>query len=163
MKELRQEHLSALRPVWWEEVLVCSRPAYESAGPVNLAQLRCLFGLTLRSPRGYSKSSLKGAFVLQQKSVTNIYRGGEREDLALRQPDSGRKIHRTFLNLSSFQTVANLYPPFINEITLSKIIGHLHCQCMDFTTPLGREARRNLMPSEGNTYVRFRSPDTIEI
>lgn len=71
------------------------------------------------------------------RNLLQIFTVGGRKDLALRQPDSSHKIHHTFLNLSSFQTTLNLYPPFINEITLSKIVGHLQCQCMDFTTRSG--------------------------
>ncbi len=96
--EARQEHLSALRPVWWGVVLVCSRPAQKSAGPVNLAQLCCLFGLTQRSPRGYGSRSLKEAFVLKQEICYKYLPWGECKGLALGQPDCGHKIHCTFLN-----------------------------------------------------------------
>lgn len=96
--EARQEHLSALRLVWWGVVLVCSRPAQKSAGPVNLAQLCCLFGLTQRSPRGYGSRSLKEAFVLKQEICYKYLPWGECKGLALGQPDCGYKIHCTFLN-----------------------------------------------------------------
>lgn len=96
--EARQEHLSVLRPVWWGVVLVCSRPTQKSAGPVNLAQLCCLFGLTQRSPRGFGSRSLKAAFVLQQEICYKYLPWGECKGLALGQPDCGYKIRCTFLN-----------------------------------------------------------------
>lgn len=74
--EARQEHLSVLRPVWWGVVLVCSRPTQKSAGPVNLAQLCCLFGLTQRSPRALAAARWKQLLSCSKKSVTNIYHGG---------------------------------------------------------------------------------------
>lgn len=51
-------------------------PAQESVEPLSLARPACLFALTSHSLRGYGTCLVKGAIVLQGKSVTNIYHGG---------------------------------------------------------------------------------------
>lgn len=62
-------------------------PAQESVELLSLARPPCLFALTSRSRRGYGTCSVKGAIVLQEKSVTNIYHGGNAKAMACSQPD----------------------------------------------------------------------------
>lgn len=50
-------------------------PAQESVEPLSLARPSCLFALTSHSLWGYGTCLVKGAIVLQEKSVTNIYHG----------------------------------------------------------------------------------------
>lgn len=74
------KHLSALRLEWRggerAEAWYAAGPAQESVEPLSLARLPCLFALTSHSLRGYGTCSVKGAIVLQEKSVTNIYHRG---------------------------------------------------------------------------------------